>query len=173
MHTEPPAIQKLKSSILHKCWLLPSSWDCQLWLRWWASNLLETLLNTFTFMPHKKTAHLYFFFLQIQNLPSFLHAKSASENYPDAKWLKYICSEDPFLQLGVGIYNLAPSHSWDFAVFCVNGSIAKKPTKSSTHPCIVIKASLVDSGDVWEKWGSARKQQDEIQMVNFRYIEGV
>lgn len=135
IHTEPPAIQKLKNNILHKCWLLPSSCNCQLWLCWWASNLPENLLNTLRFTPHKETAHLFFFFLQMQNLPSFLHAKSTLENYPDAKWLKYICREDPFLQLGVGIYNLATSHSWIFAVFCMNESIAKfkKFSYSSLH----------------------------------------
>lgn len=61
IHTEPPAIQKLKNNILHKCWLLPSSCNCQLWLCWWASNLPENLLNTLRFTPHKETAHLFFF----------------------------------------------------------------------------------------------------------------
>lgn len=88
------------------------------------TTCLRVCLINSGFMPHKGTSHLFFFFLQRQNSPGFLPAKTTLESYPDAKWLKDIFSQGPFLQLGIGIYNLVPTHIWDFAGFCASGDIA-------------------------------------------------
>lgn len=160
---------EVKKQHIHKHWLFPSSCDCQLWLCWWARNLLEMLLNTLRFTPHKKTAHLFFFFspntefaklspCQI-NLGKLLWCQM-TEIY--MQWRSLSAARSRNLQLG-------PLSFMGFCCLLCEWKHSQKktllliPAWSLRLPC--------GQGDVWEKWGSTRNQQDKIQVVTFRYIE--